>query len=82
MIYIAVATPMIVSFIDEIKVFLVFEVMSIFIQLIVILVNFRTPIIVKGGYTLNLWLVIKNYFDNGLITDLIGLLPLNIIFAY
>jgi hypothetical protein len=42
-------------------------------------VNLRTPIIVKGGYTLNFNLIIKNYLNNGLIFDIFGFIPLNLI---
>lgn len=52
------------------------------ISFLVIMVKIRTPIIVKGGYTLNFKHVIKNYLNNGLIVDLFGILPTNIVLGY
>ena len=44
--------------------------------------NFRTPVMHKGSYTLNFCIVCKNYLNNGLIIDLFGLSPFNVIFGY
>jgi hypothetical protein len=57
------------------------EIISIIIQFIIIFVNIRTPIMLKGTYTLQFRVVIKNYFNNGLLIDLMGILPFNCIFG-
>jgi hypothetical protein len=57
------------------------EIISIGVQALVIFVNFRTPIMVKGGFTLSFWPILKSYYNNGLIYDLFGVLPLNLIFG-
>lgn len=36
---------------------------------------------VKGGFTLGFIPILKNYYNNGMIYDLLGTLPLNIILA-
>ena len=82
MIYIAISTPLIISLIDKMENLLILEIVSLVISLLVVISKMRTPIIVKGGYTLHFTLIVKNYFNNGLILDLFGLLPLNIAFGY
>lgn len=78
----AIAIPLHIAFIDEMQVTLILEILSLIIQAVVVFVNFRTPIYVKGVYTLNLKAIIRNYFNNGLIYDILGLLPLNLILGY
>lgn len=58
------------------------ESLSLFLQLIFFVSRLRTPIIVKGQSTLNLKYVVENYMHEGLIIDLFGLLPFNLIFGY
>ena len=79
----AIAIPIEIAFIDEPELTLILEIFSILIQITVIIVNFKTPIIVRGGYTINFWLILKNYYHNGgLIFDLFGILPLNCILGF
>lgn len=78
----AIAIPLQIAFIDSMDTSFILEIMSIIIQILVIFVNFRTPIIVRGGYTINFNLVLKNYLSNGLIFDLFGILPLNCILGF
>ena len=82
MIYIAISAPLIISLIDKMEIFLILEIVSLVISLLVIIFTMRTPIIVKGGYTLDFSLIVKNYFNNGLILDLFGLLPLNVALGF
>lgn len=84
LIFIAFSVPFDIAFIDTIDcdVFLILECISSFIQLLVIIVNFRTPVFYFGGYTLNFQPVMKNYFANGMIYDLFGLFPINLVLGY
>ena len=80
-IYIAVAIPYNVAFVDKtsIDLFVGFEGISIFIQSMVILSNFRTPVVIAGGYSLEFMPVLKNYARNGLLIDLVGAVPFNMV---
>ena len=64
------------------KTTVILEVISIVIQMLIIFINFRTPIIIRGGYSLNFKFVLKNYMINGLIFDIIGVLLFNVILGY
>jgi hypothetical protein len=55
------------------------ELISLGVSFFVILLNFRTPVIVKGQETLNLNKVANYYWNNGMLIDLCGILPFNII---
>ena len=56
------------------------ETVSIIISLLVIILNFRTPVIVKGRATLEFKTVAHYYWQNGILIDLCGILPFNLIF--
>lgn len=58
------------------------EGLSIFIQIFVLIVNFRTPVVVEGVNSLELKHVVKHYYRNGLLLDLFAALPLNLILGY
>ena len=63
LIYIAFAIPMHISFDVKIEgLALMLESLSLVISLIVIVLNFRTPVIVKGETTLSLGKVAKYYW--------------------
>jgi hypothetical protein len=47
-----------------------------------IFVNLRTPIVYEGEHTLKLMPILKQYIKKGLILDLMGALPLNILLGY
>lgn len=64
------------------KTTVILEIISITIQMLIIFINFRTPIIIRGGYSLNFKFVLKNYLNNGLIVDVLGILPFNLILGY
>ena len=80
LLYIALIIPFTIGF--NVKMTLpwaLVEILSILIQLFVIVMNIRTPVMVKGGATLNFCSVIKYYRRNGLYIDLFAILPLNLI---
>ena len=84
LIYIAVAVPLTVAFAKNLdkSTFIAFESTSIFLQLIVVFVHFRTPIFYYGGTTLEFKHLFKHYLFNGMIPDLFGVLPLNLVYGY
>ena len=81
LVYIAFTTPMFISFkikMEGLAMFL--ETVSIVISLFVIILNLRTPVILKGKSTLELSQVAKHYWQNGILIDICGILPFNLIF--
>lgn len=52
---------------------LLLEAMSLLNSLMVLIVNIRTPVILRGGNSLELKVVLGYYYHNGLILDLIAL---------
>jgi len=80
---VALAIPFQIAYLDVRYSYLTFlEVLSLLVQYSSIVVILRTPVLQKGGYTVNFCAVVKNYYlENGLILDLIGSLPLNLIFS-
>ena len=56
------------------------EAVSLVISLFVIVLNFRTPVIVKGRTTLEFRKVALVYWQNGILIDLCGIVPFNLIF--
>ena len=81
LIYIAFMTPMYISFkIKMTGLFTLLESVSLIISLFVIILNFRTPVIVKGRTTLEFKKVAHVYWQNGILIDLCGILPFNLIF--
>ena len=74
-------TPMYISFkIKMTGLFTLVESVSLIISLFVIILNFRTPVIVKGRTTLEFKKVAQVYWQNGILIDLCGILPFNLIF--
>jgi hypothetical protein len=72
---------MYISFkIQMVGLIMMLECVSIAISLFVIILNFRTPVIVKGTTTLELRKVAAYYWQNGILIDLCGILPFNLIF--
>jgi hypothetical protein len=55
------------------------EIVSLIIALCIFVINLRTPVILRGGSTLELKTVLVYYYHNGLILDLLALWPLNLI---
>ena len=55
------------------------EIVSIFISLITIIINLRVQVIRRSGPTVDFKEVISYYYHNGLILDLFGLWPLNLV---
>jgi hypothetical protein len=55
------------------------EVISLLFSIFIVIANFRTPVMVKGEATLKIRQVLKYQWQNGLILDLFGVLPLNLI---
>jgi hypothetical protein len=84
LIFIAFSVPIEIAYIRnvDVEIFLILEMISIIIQLIAIILNFRTPVFYYGGYTLDIKAVTKNYMQNGLIYDVMGALPINLILGY
>lgn len=56
------------------------ETVSVVFSAFYIILNFRTPVIVKGKPSLHFKQVLNHYWQNGLLIDLCGLLPFNLIF--
>jgi len=82
LIYISFAVPFSIAFLSEYNLkFTIFESISIAFQWFYILVKFRTPVIYIGGSTMKIKHVFLHYLRHGLITDLLGALPLNLIFC-
>lgn len=82
LIYIAFSTPMYISFkIKMVGLAMLLECVSIILSLFVIIFNFRTPVIVKGRMTLEFKKVATYYWQNGILIDLCGVLPFNLIFT-
>lgn len=81
LVYIALAVPFHVAFLPLLdnKVVLFFEILSIVLQVLAIIVKVRTPIVYEGEHTLKFIPILKNYLKKGLIIDLMGALPLNIV---
>lgn len=80
LLYIAISIPLYIAF--EIKMGWVLsfvEVISLIISALNVLINIRTPVILRGGATLEFKKVISYYYNNGLILDVIALWPLNLI---
>ena len=83
MLYITFATPLCVAFDVQIRgVLFAAEVISSLVSLIIFLLNFRTPFIENGEKSINLLGVAKIYFKNGMLADLLGVVPSNIIVCY
>lgn len=40
------------------------EVISLFISAVIVFINFRTPVIMRGGSTLNFKVVLSYYYHN------------------
>lgn len=80
MIYIAITLPLEIAFLSRNHFTLTLDMLSILFQAFYILVILRTPVMVSGFYTLSFKHVLRNYFHNGLLIDLMGVLPLNVIF--
>ena len=57
------------------------EAISLGLQVIFMVIKLRTSIIVKGRSTVRFEYVLKNYMNEGLIIDIFGLLPFNLIFG-
>ena len=55
------------------------ELLSLIVQFVFVAARFRTPIVVGGRFTLDFKKVLHNYYHEGLIIDICGLLPLNLI---
>ena len=63
LVYIAFSTPMYISFrIEMVEVAMLLECVSLVISVFVIILNFRTPVIVKGRSTLELRKVMLHYW--------------------
>lgn len=83
MIYISFATPMYVGFNIKIKgALLVVEIISSLISLLIFLLNFRTPFIENGQKSTNFFGVARIYLKNGMLADVLGIIPTNIMICY
>ena len=83
LVYIAVAVPLQISFIDDVNVCLGMEVVSMSICAFVIVVNLRTPLVgANGQYTLNFWFILKNYLQGDMVFDVLAMLPVNTVLAH
>ena len=55
------------------------EILSLFISGGIMFLNFRSPVHLRGGKTLEFKVVISHYYHNGLLLDIFALWPLNLI---
>ena len=79
LLFISIWTPMNVGFnIPMHPSEIILEIISLCISLFVVIMKFRTPVVMKGGSTLEFKSVLSFYFHNGLILDLFALLPFNL----
>lgn len=82
LLYIAVSIPLLISFDIRMEWYLILgEIFSLFLSLLFIIINIRTPVHLRGGTTLSLKVVIQYYYHNGLLLDLVALWPLNLLFG-
>jgi len=80
LLYIAVITPLVIGFSFEMTAELnLMELLSLFISSAWILGNFRTQVLIKGVPTLKFQTLLKHYQANGLVYDILGVIPLNIL---
>lgn len=84
LVYIAFSVPFFIAFIHSVDrhIFLTLEIISIIIQFVAIVVNFRTPVFYYGGYTLDIKPVFRHYLLHGMVYDIFGVLPINLILGY
>lgn len=83
LLYIAVTCPLYIGFnIEAAGLTLVLEVISHLVSGFVIWSNFRTPLVdEKGEKSVDLEKLFKHYLKNGLVVDVFGMLPLNIVLS-
>ena len=80
LIFIAFSAPVEIAFDLGMKDLLFFlEAISLSISFFVIVLNFRTPVIVKGQATLQFSKVANYYWQNGMLIDMCGILPFNLV---
>lgn len=58
------------------------EAFSLFISILLIVINLRTPVMIKGEASLKWNVVLKHYKQNGFYADLIGCLPTNLLLGH
>ena len=58
------------------------ELLSTLVSLIIFVLNFRTPFVKDGEKSIECENVARIYFKNGLIPDLFGVIPLNIVLDF
>jgi len=72
--------PVTVSFtLPHTNIMIGLEIASLLIQFIFVLSKIRTPVIVNDRYSLRIGNVLHYYYYEGLVVDLFGLLPLNLV---
>ena len=80
LLYIAISIPLYIAFDIKMEWYLVLlELFSLILSASIIVINIRTPVIMRGGTTLEFRKVITYYYHNDLILDIIALWPLNLI---
>lgn len=80
LLYIAISIPLFIAFNIKMEWYLILlELLSLCISGGVIFINIRTPVIMRGGTTLEFKKVMIYYYHNGLILDIIALWPFNLI---
>lgn len=80
LLYIAASVPLYIGFDVRMEWELILiEDISLLISVANLTINMRTPVILRSGATLELKTVLKYYYHNGLILDIIALWPLNLI---
>ncbi|CAI2367548.1 unnamed protein product [Moneuplotes crassus] len=82
LLYVAVSIPLLISFDIKMSWYTaLLEILSLLFTLIIIFLNFRNPVHLRGGKTLKFKIVLSYYYNNGLILDLFALWPLSFVLA-
>jgi hypothetical protein len=80
LLYIAFTVPFEISFdVPMGSGLIIAEIISLLVQAIYMGMILRTPVMLKSKPTLRFRNVLNNYYNDGLIIDVFGLLPLNLI---
>lgn len=84
LINIAVAVPFTIAFQEQLDPtsFLVWETCSVLLHCLIMAVHLRTPVPLVGSTSLRLGPVLSQYYEQGLLPDLLGALPLNLVLGY
>lgn len=79
LLYIAIITPLTIGFsLDMTYQFNLLEILSLMVSIAWVITNFRTQAQIKGQPTLKYSTLLKHYKNNGLVLDILGTIPFNV----